>query len=65
MHTPSQASTPHTLRALRVNDFCRDYGLSRTSFYKLVGAGKLTTVKVAGRRLVPVEAAEALLKAEV
>jgi hypothetical protein len=48
-----------------VNDFCRDYGLSRTSFYKLVGAGKLITVKVAGRRLVPVEAAEALLKVEV
>jgi hypothetical protein len=57
-------SPPNTPRALRVNDFCRDYGLSRTSFYKLVGAGKLITVKVAGRRLVPVEAAEALLKAE-
>lgn len=58
-------TTPNTPRALRVNDFCRDYGLSRTSFYKLVAAGKLTTVKVAGRRLVPVEAAEALLRAEV
>ena len=65
MHTPSQSSTPHTLRALRVNDFCRDYGISRTSFYKLVAAGTLITVKVAGRRLVPVEAAEALLKVEV
>ena len=58
-------TTPNAPRALRVNDFCRDYGISRTSFYKLVAAGKLTTVKVAGRRLVPVEAAEALLKVEV
>jgi hypothetical protein len=29
-----------------------------------MGEGQLTTVKVGGRRLIPAEAAEALLKAE-
>jgi hypothetical protein len=51
-------------RAYRVRDFCRDFGLSRSSVYKLMQSGQLATVKVAGRRLIPAEAAEALLKAE-
>jgi predicted DNA-binding transcriptional regulator AlpA len=49
-------------RALRMRDFCEGYGLSRATAYKLMRAGKLKTVRVAGRRLVPVEAAEALLE---
>jgi excisionase family DNA binding protein len=49
-------------RALRVNAFCEAYGLSRSTTYRLIALGKLQTVKVGNRRLVPVDAAEALLK---
>jgi hypothetical protein len=48
-------------RALRMNDFCRAYGISRATAYKLMRTGRLRTVLVAGRRLVPVDAAEALI----
>jgi predicted DNA-binding transcriptional regulator AlpA len=51
-------------RAYRVAEFCRAYGLSRSSTYNLMAAGKLKTVKIAGRRLIPTDAAEALLKDE-
>jgi excisionase family DNA binding protein len=36
-------------------------GLSRATLYRLIAAGKLTTVKVGARRLVPVAAIDALL----
>jgi excisionase family DNA binding protein len=64
MYTPSETTHSLTPRAYRVADFCRAFGLSRSSVYKLMGEGQLTTVKVGGRRLIPAEAAEALLKAE-
>jgi predicted DNA-binding transcriptional regulator AlpA len=51
-------------RALRVPDFCRRYGISRTTAYKLKKEGKLQIVRIAGRAVVPVDSAEALLKAE-
>ncbi len=50
-------------RALRVPDFCKRYGVCRTTAYKLKAQGKLQIVKIAGRAVVPVELAEALLKA--
>ena len=49
------------LRAYRINDFCRAYGFSRTTVYKMIADGTLHTVLVGGRRLVPRDAAEALL----
>ena len=48
-------------RAYRINDFCRAFGLGRTKVYELIGSGKLKTVTIGGRRLVPCDAAEALL----
>jgi predicted DNA-binding transcriptional regulator AlpA len=51
-----------SVRALRVPEFCRRYGVSRTTAYKLKSQGKLQIVKIAGRAVVPVESAEALLK---
>ena len=44
--------------------FCAAFGISRSSAYLLMKAGRLRTVRVQGRRLIPAEAAEALLKAE-
>jgi hypothetical protein len=52
-------------RALRMNDFCVAYGISRATAYKLMARGELRTVLVAGRRLIPVDAAEALLRRDV
>jgi hypothetical protein len=47
-------------RAYRVNDFCRAYSLGRTSTYKLIKSGALKSYVVAGRRLIPSDAAEKL-----
>jgi excisionase family DNA binding protein len=51
-------------RAYRVQDFCKAYGLSRSTTYSLIAQGKLRSVLVAGRRLIPADAAEALLRGE-
>ena len=48
-------------RAYRINDFCSAYGLGRTKVYELIKSGKLRTVLVDGRRLVPRDAGDALL----
>ena len=50
-------------RAYRVEDFCRAYGLGRTKTYALLKTGELKSVVIGGRRLIPKEAAEALLAA--
>lgn len=51
-------------RAYRVNDFCRMFGIGRTGVYKLLKEGKLPSVVIGGRRLIPADAAEALLKGD-
>lgn len=51
-------------RAYTVNETRVAFRISRSTIYKLMKAGKLRTVLVAGRRLIPVEAAEALLNGE-
>jgi excisionase family DNA binding protein len=48
-------------RAYRVNEFCAAFGLGRTKTYDLIKAGKLRTVWVGGRRLIPRDAAEMLI----
>lgn len=39
--------------AYRVNDFLKNVGLGRTAFYALVKQGKIRTIMIGGRRLVP------------
>jgi excisionase family DNA binding protein len=51
-------------RAYRVNDFCRLYGIGRSGVYKLLKEGKLPSVVIAGRRIIPRDAAEALLRGD-
>ena len=48
-------------RAYRIDEFCAAYGLGRTKVYELIKSGKLRTVLVDGRRLVPRDAGDALL----
>ena len=55
-------SEPVQRRAYHVNEFCQLYGIGRSGLYKLLKEGKLPSVVVAGRRLIPHDAAEALLQ---
>ncbi len=48
-------------RAYTVDNFCRAYGLGRTKTFELIKTGQLKSVVIGGRRLIPREAAEALL----
>lgn len=52
------------VRAYRVNDFCRLYGIGRSGLYKLLKEGKLPSVIIGGRRVIPRDAAEALLRGD-
>lgn len=51
-------------RAYRLRDFCKTYGLSRSTAYVMMNDGRLQSVLIAGRRLIPADAAEALLRGE-
>ena len=54
---------PDVALAYRVNDAARVSGLSRSTINKLISAGKLPSIMVAGRRLIPTDALRALLRA--
>jgi hypothetical protein len=58
-HTPTLAPSR---RAWRVRDFCREFGISKSTFYNYRADGRLSTVRIAGVRLVPAEAAEEFLR---
>lgn len=51
-------------RAYRIKEAAAAYRLSRTTLYKLIANGVLRSVKVGGRRLIPLDALEALLGGE-
>ena len=55
-------AAPIERRALRINDAAAAYGLGRSTIYKLMAEGKLSTVKIAGRRLIPRDNLESLLR---
>ena len=65
-HVTSQgASIPlpsDTVLAYRVNDAAKVAGLSRSSLYSLMSEGKLRSILVAGRRLIPADALRDLLR---
>ena len=49
-------------RALRVPEFCEIYGVRRSSAYAQIASGELPSVLIGRTRLIPVDAAEALLR---
>lgn len=51
-------------RAYGIKAYCKAYGLSRSTVYNLFAAGKLRSVRIGGRRLIPADDAEALLQGE-
>lgn len=46
----------------RIPDFCEAVGISRSSVYELIKHGKLQSVLIAGRRIIPVSEAERLMR---
>jgi excisionase family DNA binding protein len=48
--------------AFRVRCFCESVGIGRTKFYELVRDGKIKTVIIGGRRLVPADEAQRLVR---
>jgi len=51
----------HGLISYTVNEFCHLIGISRSTFYELLKEGKLRTVMIRGRRLVPASEAQKLM----
>lgn len=45
--------SPSAPLAHRIPDACQRIGLGRSSLYELIKAGRLQTVRIAGRTLVP------------
>jgi len=54
-------SNPDARRVYQVLEAVAAYRISKSTIYKLMAGGALKTVKVGGRRLIPVEALEALI----
>ena len=52
----------NSLLAYRVKHFCKCVGLGRTKFYELVREGKIRTLTIGGRRLVPADEAQRLVR---
>jgi excisionase family DNA binding protein len=59
-----KAMLPEGRRALHINEFCKAYGVSRSTVYKLATENKLRLFKIGGRSLIRVEDAEALLNGD-
>jgi excisionase family DNA binding protein len=54
-----------TRRALSIKEAAKSSGLSRATLYRLIQSGKLATIKIGARRLVPVGAIDSLLSGDV
>ena len=48
--------------AYRVAQFCKAVGVGKTKFYELVAAGKIKTIVIGGRRLIPAQEAQRLVR---
>jgi excisionase family DNA binding protein len=62
-HFDDAGSPAVTRRAFPIDEFCRLYGIGRTTAYYEIATGRLRAVKVGRRTLVPHDAAEAWLAA--
>ena len=56
-----ETETKNLPLAYQVTTFCQRIGIGRSTFYKLIQNGKLRTVTVGGRRLVPASEVDRLL----
>jgi excisionase family DNA binding protein len=58
----SKSEEAHTPLAYRVCDFCKSVGLGKTKFYELLRTGKIKTISIGGRRLVPADEAQRIVR---
>jgi len=49
-------------RAIPITTFAKDFSISRRTVYNLINDGKLRTIKIANRRLVPIDECERVQK---
>jgi len=59
MHSSQISEEP---LAYRIKHFCQAVGLGKTKFYELLREGKIKTVVIGGRRLVPADEAQRLIR---
>jgi excisionase family DNA binding protein len=52
---------PNAPLALRVKDFCQRIGIAQSTFFALTKAGKIRTIRIGGRTLVPFAEVERIL----
>ena len=64
VNNPIPKPPPVERRGYRIAEFCAAFCCSRDTAYELMKSGKLHYVDLGGRRFIPIEAAEALLKQE-
>jgi predicted site-specific integrase-resolvase len=57
-HEAQKVSSPAERNAYRIREFCQSIGISQATFFKHQAAGKIKTIRIGRRRLIP--AAEAL-----
>jgi excisionase family DNA binding protein len=62
VQTKNSTGADHAPLAYRVAHFCRAIGIGRTKFYELMASGKIRTIVVGGRRLVPAAEAQRLAR---
>jgi len=60
MNSASEAGEPRL--AFRVEPFLKSIGIGRTKFYELVRDRKIRTVVIGGRRLIPADEAQRLVR---
>jgi excisionase family DNA binding protein len=61
MRYQQSSSAKTTPRLWSIKQAIYELGISRTALYELIAVGKLKTVKIGRRRLVPIEAIEELI----
>ena len=58
---PAMANPDPGRRAWRVADLSKAIGLSKSTLYAAMGDGRLRSIKIAGRRLIPADAVDQFL----
>lgn len=53
MSSQTLLNNPESVRAYRVKAFCERIGISRSTFWKYSNLGKIKTIRIGGRVLVP------------
>jgi predicted DNA-binding transcriptional regulator AlpA len=62
--TPSEKTAAVARRAYRINEACAALGISRSGAYLEMSAGRLPYVVICGRRHIPADTVEALVRGE-